>query len=105
MPVDIIRRLTLQDKGGIEVYKQEEDVGITYVQPDGRKYFTVSLSHEEVSELQRMLRGVTRSMKLSGRKRGPRLKTKTAIGPSIAPQIGGFEPGFEPHNLSKVTEG
>lgn len=75
MSIDIIRRLILVGGDGIEVYKVEGgNMGVTYVKSDGGKYFTFELTPGEVSELLRMFRGMSRSMKLLGRKRGARPK-------------------------------
>lgn len=73
MSIDIIRRLLLAGGDGIEVYKIEGgNMGVTYVKSDGAKYFQFELMPGEVSELLRMFRGMSRSMKLLGRKRGTR---------------------------------
>jgi hypothetical protein len=87
MSIDIIRRLILAGGDGIEVYKLENgNMGVTYVKADGGKFIAFELQAHEVSELLRMFRGMSRSMKLLGRKRGPRA-AKTGYNPPPAPPM------------------
>lgn len=76
MPIEKILKLRLNEGGEIEVYKSQKSpqgadrIGLAYVK--GSAEFEFELGLDEVSDLLRLLRGISRSVKLSGKKRGPR---------------------------------